>query len=239
MSFTDDFSRETTIKFLKLKSEALTTFKQYEAAITRQHPGTHLCTLCSDHGGEYLSAEFDQYLLDRGITRQLTVHDSTQQNGVAKCLNCTLVEHMRAMLLVKNLPKFLWAEAINYATWLKNRLPLRAIPGHMPYELVHRTKPNLALARKFGTAVYVFLQDAGKLEAKADTAIFIGIDKESKGYRIYWPTKHRVTVERNVSFAPPSVVISDDAPDEGEYELLDEPSNSNNVQNVTTADAPM
>jgi hypothetical protein len=195
MSFTDDFSHETTIKFLKLKSEALTAFKQYEAAITRQHPGTHLCTLRSDRGGEYLSAEFDQYLLDQGITRQLTIHDSPQQNGIAECLNCTLVEHARAMLLAKNLPKFLWAEAINYATWLKNHLPSRAIPGHTPYELVHHTKPNLALAREFGTAVYVFLQDAGKLEAKADAAIFIGIDEESKGYRIYWLTKCWVTVE--------------------------------------------
>ena len=41
-----------------------------------------------------------------------------------------------------------------------------------------------------------------------------------------------------MSFAPPSVAVSDDAPDEGEYELPDEPSDSNNVQNVTTADAP-
>jgi len=76
MSFTDDFSHETTIKFLKLKSEALTAFKQYKAAITWQHPGTHLHTLHSDHGGKYLSAEFDQYLLDQGITCQLTMHNS-------------------------------------------------------------------------------------------------------------------------------------------------------------------
>ena len=93
MSFTDDFSRETTIKFLKLKSEALTVFKQYKAAITHQHPGTQLRTLRSDHGGEYLSAEFDQYLLDCGIMHQLTVHDSPQQNGIAERLNHTLVEH--------------------------------------------------------------------------------------------------------------------------------------------------
>jgi len=216
MSFTDDFSRETTIKFLKLKSEALTAFKQYEAAITRQHPGTQLRTLRSDRGGEYLSAEFDQYLLDRGITRQLTVHDSPQQNGIAERLNRTLVEHARAMLLAKNLPKFLWAEAVSYATWLKNRLPSRAIPGHTPHELVHHTKPNLALAREFGTPVYVHLHDAGKLEAKADAAIFVGIDDQSKGYRVFWPGKHRVTVERNVSFVPPSVAIADDVLDEGE-----------------------
>ena len=123
ISFTDDYSRETKVQFLKQKSEALTAFKQYEANLTRQHPGAKLRKLRSDRGGEYLSAEFDQYLKDQGIERQLTVHHSPQQNGVAERLNRTLVEHARAMLLARDMPKFLWAEAINYATWLKNRLP--------------------------------------------------------------------------------------------------------------------
>src|ERR1700710_1282765 len=41
ISFTDDYSRETKVEFLKRKSEALTAFKQYEAYVSRQHPGTH------------------------------------------------------------------------------------------------------------------------------------------------------------------------------------------------------
>jgi transposase InsO family protein len=99
ISFTDDYSRETKVQFLKHKSEALTTFKQYEANITRQHPGVKLCKVHSDRGGEYLSAEFDQYLKNQGIERELTVHHSPQQNRVAEQLNQTLVEHTQAMLL--------------------------------------------------------------------------------------------------------------------------------------------
>jgi hypothetical protein len=86
MSFTDDFSREMQILFLKLKSEALGAFKQYEAQLTRQHD-VKIKTLRSDRGGEYLSAEFDVYLKAQGIRRELTVHDSPQQNGVAERLN--------------------------------------------------------------------------------------------------------------------------------------------------------
>jgi hypothetical protein len=84
ISFTDDYSRETKVEFLKRKSEALTAFKQYEAYVSRQHPGAHLRKIRSDRGGEYLSAEFDQHLKNQGIQRQLTVHDSPQQNGVAE-----------------------------------------------------------------------------------------------------------------------------------------------------------
>jgi hypothetical protein len=32
------------------------------------------------------------------------------------------------MIIAKDLPKMLWAEVVNYATWLKNRMPSRAIP---------------------------------------------------------------------------------------------------------------
>lgn len=92
MSFTDDYSRETHMLFLKQKSEALGAFKQYEARLMRQHDGAKIKTLRSDRGGEYLNAEFNAYLAAQGIQRELTVHDSLQQNGMAECLNRTLVE---------------------------------------------------------------------------------------------------------------------------------------------------
>jgi hypothetical protein len=42
ISLTDNYSRQTHIHFLKLKSEALTAFKAYEAWLGRQSPGVHL-----------------------------------------------------------------------------------------------------------------------------------------------------------------------------------------------------
>ncbi|OAX31548.1 hypothetical protein K503DRAFT_703561, partial [Rhizopogon vinicolor AM-OR11-026] len=47
------------------------------------------------------------------------------------------------------------AEAINYATWLKNQLPSHAFPGYTPHALIYGTKPNLSLAHEFGCKVYV------------------------------------------------------------------------------------
>jgi transposase InsO family protein len=106
-----------------MKSEALSTFKDYETELKHQTPGAKIKKLRSDRGGEYLSMEFNRYLKDQGIKRQLTVHHLPQQNGVAERLNRTLVEHAQAMLLGWDMPKILWAEVLNYTTWLKNCLP--------------------------------------------------------------------------------------------------------------------
>jgi len=99
------------------------------------------------------------------------------------------------MLIAKNMPKFLWAEAVNYATWLKNHLPSHAIPGHTPYDLINGCRLDLSQAREFGGKIFVHLPNAGKLEPRAKEAIFVGIDLESKGYRVYWPMKRWVSVE--------------------------------------------
>lgn len=71
--------------------------------------------LRSDRGGEFLSDEFSAYLKKRGTIRQLTMHDTPEQNGVAERKNRALVEHTRAMLYAApHMPKATWAEAINH-----------------------------------------------------------------------------------------------------------------------------
>jgi hypothetical protein len=97
-----------------------------------------------------------------------------------------LVEHAYAILIRKNMPMYLWAEAIQYATWLKNHFPSCAIPGYKPHALVYKAKPDLGDAHEFGCKVYVHRSDRGKLEACASEAVFVGIDEQLKAYRIYW-----------------------------------------------------
>jgi hypothetical protein len=176
----------------------------------------------------------------RGIKRELTVHDSPQQNGVAERLNRTIVELARAMLISKNVPKFLWGEAVNYATWLKNRLPSHAIPGHTPYDLINGRRPDLSQAHEFGGKIFVHLPNAGKLELRAEEAVFVGVDLESKAYRVYWPGKRWVSVERNVSFVPTMVQVADDILAEGELDVpAGELPTSSHVQHVKpTTEAP-
>jgi len=54
-----------------------------------------------------------------------------------------------------DLPKELWAKAVNIAIYLTNLSPTKAIiKGKTPYELFHGIKPTYKHLRTFGCAVY-------------------------------------------------------------------------------------
>jgi hypothetical protein len=107
---------------------------------------------------------------------------------------------VRALLISSGLPRFLWEEAMKHVEWLKARSPHCALDGKTPYEMKHKKKLHLGGIHKFGAAAYVNDLKAGKLDLRAQLGWFIGYNSESKGFRIYWPNKQSVTVERNVVF---------------------------------------
>ena len=126
------------------------------------------------------------------------VHDSPQQNGVAERGMHTRAERAHALLILSGLPHFLWEEAMQHTTWLQNRMPDCALNGKTPFEMKLKRKPNLSNVHEFGAAAYVKDLKARKLDLRVIVGCFVGYDLESKGYRIYWPTKRTITVERNV-----------------------------------------
>ncbi|KAF8590915.1 hypothetical protein K439DRAFT_1328255, partial [Ramaria rubella] len=98
------------------------------------------------------------------------------------------------------LPKFLWSESVHHATWLKNRTSTRALPYNITlFKLMFNSKLDLSDLPEWGAKVYVLKENSGKLEAKADEGRWVGYSDESKGHRIYWPGKHRVTGENRTS----------------------------------------
>ena len=162
----DNATRETVLYFQAKKSQTIDSYKRNEALIKTQ---TENCIKVahSDRGGEFLSDDLTWHQDMRGTKRELTVHDSPQQNGVAECGMRTRAERARALLLASGLPRFLWEEAMKHATWLQNRTPARAIDGKTLYEMQHKKKPHLAGIQEFGVAVYVKDLKAGKLDARA------------------------------------------------------------------------
>ena len=42
--------------------------------------------------------------------------------------------------------------------------------------------------------------NTGKLESRCDEGQFVGFEKESKGYHVYWPQRRWITIERDVYF---------------------------------------
>ena len=97
--FIDDYSRKTWIYFLRSKKseEVLKRFQEFKALVENQ-TGRRIRVLRSDNGGEYTSKEFDEFCIQEGIKRQLTVPYTPQQNGVAERKNRSIVGAARAML---------------------------------------------------------------------------------------------------------------------------------------------
>jgi len=240
----DDATRENKLYFQAKKSETANSYKWDEAYIETQS-GNRIKVSHSDRGGEFLSKELIQHQDNKGTVRELTVHDSPQQNGTAERGMRTRAERARALLIASGLPRFLWEEAMNHGTWLQNRTPARALKGKTPYEMKNNKKPHLAGIQEFGAAAYIKDLKAGKLDARAQVGRFVGYDSESKGYRIYWPHKRSVTVERNVVFNEDDVlttndvaIIPGDALAEGERDKVIQNPNNNANSDETNINQP-
>ena len=122
----DNATHETVLYFQAKKSQTIDSYKRDEALIEMQ-TGNRIKVARSNRGGEFLSDDLTQHQDMRGTKRELTVHDSLQQNSIAERGMCTRTEHARALLLASGLPQFLWEEAMKHATWLLDILASKTI----------------------------------------------------------------------------------------------------------------
>ena len=119
-TFTDDTTCYTVCFLLHTKDGAFEAYKSSEVwALTQDHC-KGIKVLRSNRSGEYLSTTFNEHLAAAGTARKLTTHNTPQLNGIAECLNWTLLEWIRAFTHNSGLPLSLWGEALRYVSWLKN-----------------------------------------------------------------------------------------------------------------------
>ena len=201
VEFIDDCSKWCEVRFLKSKSEVLDATKAYIALVEKQ-TGRSVRSLQSDGGREYINNEFDSYLKERGITRRVTVPHNPEQNGTAERQNRTLMETARCMLMEAGLPDRYWAEAVNTAAYLRNRLPKRSLNGKTPCEVWTGKIPDASKLRVFGCRVFYLDRDPGKgkLDQRGQEGIFLGYSAESNAFRIWSDDKKKVLISRDVRF---------------------------------------
>ena len=133
ITFIDDYTRFHALMFLKAKSEAFTAFKRYKAYAENLLNAKILC-MCIDKGGEYMSNEFINFMLDHGITCQYTARARPQQNGVAERANPTIQEHVVAMLKESGLPPSFLGQAATAYVHVGNRCATTSLTSKTPYE---------------------------------------------------------------------------------------------------------
>lgn len=106
------------------------------------------------------------------------------------------------MLYTRDLPKHLWAEAVNTVVYILNRTPTTQTPNSTPFEMWYDKKPSLDHIRLFGSETYVFVpkQSRTKLESKGRKLILVGYDKDSTNYRLFDPITKKITISRHITF---------------------------------------
>ncbi|GJU91677.1 putative ribonuclease H-like domain-containing protein [Tanacetum coccineum] len=154
-----DYSRFTWVFFLDTKDETIGILKSFITGI--------------------------ENLLDHKVKviRSIT----PQQNGVAKRRNRTLIKAARTMLADSKLPTTFWAEAVNTACYVQNRVLVVKPHNKTPYELFHGRTPILSLMRPFGCLVTILntIDHLGKFDGKADEGFFVRYSLNSKAFRVF------------------------------------------------------
>ncbi|XP_068211921.1 uncharacterized protein [Palaemon carinicauda] len=99
----------------------------------------------------------------------------------------------RCLLIQSKLPKLLWPYAIMTAAYIRNR----CFSDHLkqtPFFALTGIMPDLSNMRVFGSDCYVYNRDKKKLDDRCSKGIFVGYDKGSPAYLVYFPETDNVVI---------------------------------------------
>nr|GEY29406.1 hypothetical protein [Tanacetum cinerariifolium] len=108
-----------------------------------------------DNGTEFKNSVMNEFCVEKGIKREYSVARTPQQNRVAERRNKTLIKVARTMLANSKLPTTFWAEAVNSACYVQNRVLVVKPHFKTPYELFRGRTPALSFMRPFGYHVTI------------------------------------------------------------------------------------
>ena len=196
INFVDDHTGSTFMYFLKFKSDASKALKKFLADSAQY--GT-VKKLRADNGGEYISDEFEDILIENKISHHSSAPYSPHQNGTAERNWRTIFEMARTMLVESGLPKNLWTYAVMAAVHIRNRMYSERIQD-TPYRLLIGKKPSISSLHMFGSVCYANVHIKKKLDARSKKGYFIGYDKYSPSYLVYFPETKTISKNATVTF---------------------------------------
>ncbi|GJV56036.1 ribonuclease H-like domain-containing protein [Tanacetum coccineum] len=210
---TDDYSRFTWVFFLATKDETSGILKSFITEIENLVDKKVKIIRC-DNGTEFKNKVMSEFCEQKGIKREFSVARTPQQNGVAERRNRTLIEAARTMLADSKLPTTFWAEAVNTACYVQNRVLVVKPHNKTPYELFRGRTPALSFMRPFGCHVTILntLDYLGKFDGKSDEGFFVGYSLNSKAFRVYNIRTRKVEENLHIRFLEDKPIIAGDGP---------------------------
>ena len=180
----DDCTGASLVRFLKSKKESPTAIKEMILEFEKAH-GCNVKNLVvkrlrTDNAKEFLCSNMKKWLAEKGIVHELSAPYSLESNGKTERLNRTLMDAARSsMAAAKHIPKIqkLWAEFVNAANYLRNRMYTTAPndPDKTPFEDIFSKKPDMRYLRKLGSKAYVHIPKPkqGKFTDRAELGYLI------------------------------------------------------------------
>ncbi|GJS31454.1 putative ribonuclease H-like domain-containing protein [Tanacetum coccineum] len=100
------------------------------------------------------------------------------------------------------LPIVYWAEAVNTACYVLNRVLVTKPHNKTTYELIIGRAPSLSFMRPFGCPVTILntLDPLGKFDGKAEEGFLIGYSINSKAFRVFNTETKKVEENLHVNF---------------------------------------
>nr|GEZ39726.1 ribonuclease H-like domain-containing protein [Tanacetum cinerariifolium] len=183
---TDDNSRFTWVFFLATMDETSPILKTFITGIKNQL-SIKVKIIKSDNETEFKNQDLNQFCRMKRIKREFSVPRTPQQNGIAERKNRTLIEAARTMLADSLLPILFWAEAVNTACYVQNRVLVTKPHNKTPYELLLGRTPSIGFMRPFVCPVTIFntLYPLGKFGRKANEGFLVGYSVSSKAFRVF------------------------------------------------------
>ncbi|GJR44407.1 putative ribonuclease H-like domain-containing protein [Tanacetum coccineum] len=184
---TDDFSRFSWVFFLATKDETSGILKTFITEIENQ----------LDHKVKVIRS-------DNGIEFKNTERK-----------NRTLIEAARTMLVDSKLPTTFWAEVVNTACYVLNRVLVIKPHNKTPYELIHGRPPLIDFMKPFGCLVTILntKDHLGKFDGNADEGYFVRYSVISKAMRVFIKRTRIVEETLNIRFLENTPNVKGNRPD--------------------------
>jgi len=195
----DECTRYVMVKPMELKSDFLATFQATMNEVRAL--GFQVRNLRTDYGGEFTSKTLKDFCQANSVLHTFAGPYAPQQMGIVERMNRTLTQIARSMLIQSGCPKEFWAEALNTAAYIVNRMPDE--DGKSPFYKVFGRHPRIKHMRMFGCRAFVQLErhERSKLDPKARAGIFVGYDASNwRCYRVWDSATRRVRLSVHVSF---------------------------------------
>ncbi|GKB54535.1 putative ribonuclease H-like domain-containing protein [Tanacetum coccineum] len=145
-----DLFGPTNVKSLMKKSYCLVVTDNFKNQLDHK-----VKVIRSDNGTEFKNSIMNQFCEMNGIKREFCIARTPQQNGVAERKNRTLIEAAKTMLVDSKLPTTFWAEAVNTACYVLNRVSVIKPHNKTPYELIRGRTPLIDFMKPFGCLVTI------------------------------------------------------------------------------------